>query len=110
MSSEYHDIHSDFINLNATQSIHLVSNSILINDLDIVLALKQLSGIENIDERNNLTRIGQLESNTNTLLQNYSHLQQNYNQLQQSFQTDISNIKTMMQSQAEIFDNNLSLA
>jgi hypothetical protein len=95
MPFEYHDVHSDFINLNATQLIHLESNSILVNDVDIVLVLKQLSNIEKMDETNIIKRISQLESNTNTLLQ-----------IQESVQTDISNIKNMIPSHVSILDNN----
>jgi hypothetical protein len=100
MPFEYHDIHSDFINLNATQSIHLVSNSIFINDIDIVSSLTHLTSPQNNDETNTLLRIITLESNINTLLENYSCLQK-------SLQTEISDIKNMMQSQTSIFDNNL---
>ena len=97
MPFEYNDIHSDFITLNATQSIRLVANNIFINDVNIATSLKQLSHTTDTSNTPDvIPRMTQLESNTNSLLSNYSNLQQVLN-----------NIKETVLSHKSVIDSNL---
>ena len=115
MPAEYHDINSDFINLNATQSIHLESNRIFINNIDVISALNQLLNMNkqpddetilshksSIDENNNVlqTKVNIVESNLNQLandLKNYMETIDNINKkfkYVESNQVDIMSIMT----------------
>ena len=115
MPAEYHYINSYFINLNATQSIHLESNRIFINNIDVVSALNQLSNMNkqsddetilshksSIDENNNVlqTKVNTVESNLNQLaddLKNYMETIDNINKkfkYVESNQVDIMSIMT----------------
>ena len=108
MPFEYNDIHSDFIHLNATQSIHLAASNIFINDVNITTSLKQLSHTPDTDNTPNIIpRIDQLETNTNNLISNYSNLQQNVSTHISSYNTVLNNIKESILSHKSIIDSNL---
>ena len=108
MPFEYNDIHSDFINLNATQSIHLLSDNIFINDVNIVTSLKQLGHANDAANTNTLSRIGQLELNIRTVLTNYLNLNENIRAHISNLDREVKSIKDTMLLNKSTLDTKFS--
>jgi len=105
MTFEYHDVHSDFINLNATNSIHLSSNRIFINDINIVTSLQQLSSSDNT---NTVSRLEQLESNISSIRTYYSNLAEDISNSVVLLNCEVNNIKNNVVSNNSILEQNIS--